>query len=89
MEDRPWEKGAMRGFILTLLITLIVAVPAHVRADQTVVFFPPNSATCVNGSENLLVWDGLHNVFCLPVPICRPNQILFFDGHALACTPNP
>jgi hypothetical protein len=78
----------MREFILTVLIISIVTVPAHVRADEAV-FFPPNSATCAKGAENLLVWDGLHNVYCLPVSICRPNQILFFDGHALTCTPNP
>jgi hypothetical protein len=78
----------MRDIILASLIILIVTVPTHVRADVAV-FFPPNSATCAQGAENLLVWDGLHNVYCLPVPICRPNQILFFDGHALTCTPNP
>jgi hypothetical protein len=79
----------MREFILTVLIISIVLVPAHVRAAGESVFFPPNDATCVKGAENLLVWDGVHNVYCLPVPVCRPNQILFFDGHALTCTPNP
>jgi hypothetical protein len=52
----------MRDFILTVLIISIVLVPAHARAAGESVFFPPNDGTCAKGEENLLVWDGLHNV---------------------------
>jgi hypothetical protein len=85
----------MKTSICIALAFLLIASPMRVNAgdaaaeDSQSVFFPPDAATCVNGAQNLLVWDGVYNVYCVPVPTCKPYQILYFDGHTLTCTPTP
>ena len=79
----------MRGFMGIFLIALLGCIPAHASAvDATV--FPPDSTTCSQGQMNLIVWDGMHNVYCLPVPVCPgPNQILQFNEGTFTCFPGP
>jgi hypothetical protein len=87
------ERENMKILIPIAIAILLISNPTRVNAsdppERMSVFFPPDASTCVNGSQNLLVWDGVHNVFCVPVPTCKPHQILFFDGHTLSCTPTP
>ena len=84
----------MKTIIYSALALLLIISPMRVNADDArpqdlSVFFPPDASTCVNGTQNLLVWDGVHNVICVPVPTCKPYQILFFNGQKLTCTPTP
>lgn len=81
----------MKILVPIALAILLISNPTRVNANDPTesVFFPPVASTCVNGAQNLLVWDGVHNVICVPVPTCKPYQILFFDGHTLTCTPTP
>jgi hypothetical protein len=85
------REEVMRSFVWISLIALLGCIPAHAIADSAAparqeTIFPPDAATCVLGKPNLLAWDGMHSVYCVPIPVCHgPTQILSFDGHTFTC----
>jgi hypothetical protein len=76
--------SAGAAFLATLLLFSSPGFAGDVQ------IFPPQTITgavCPRGTSTGLLWDGIHNVECMNVPICNIalGQGLTFDGTKFSC----
>lgn len=85
--------------IFAIILLAVIFTPSQTRANVTAQIFPPATsagAVCSQGQQQLLMWDGQHQVHCIPIPTCAiyaPNtagnypfqtsQLLQFDPASM------